>query len=328
MLPLPSFEWLSPTTLDEVLLALADRPSETMLLAGGTDVVPNLKYGVHAPARIIGLRKVAELRTFDQATDGSFVIGAGVTLDRIATDSRVRARLPALAEAARSVASPQIRQMGTLGGNLCLDTRCGYYNQTEFWRGALGGCIKTGGPLCHVVPQGKRCVAAFSADTPLALLAYEATLDLVSTRGARSVTVASFFAGDGLANTVRARDEVLVRVRIPAPPPGMHSAYRKVRFRRAIDFPLLSIAAAAVLDAAGSVADLRVIVGALGALPRPIRGLTPPPGPLSLEAIDTIAATAAAQCHPLPSLDAPAWRRDIVAPTVRRILSELTASIA
>lgn len=328
MLPLPAFDWLAPTTLDELVRAIGESPDDTLILAGGTDLLPNLKHGLFTPKRVIGLRRVKELTLIEESPDGGLVLGAGVSLDRIANDPRIVARYPALAQAAGLVASPQIRRMGTLGGNLCLDTRCTYYNQTAFWRGALGGCLKKEGDCCFVVPQGKRCVAAFSADTPGPLIAYDATVDLASVRGIRTLPVAKLFAGDGVKNHVRAADEVLTRVHLPAPTPGLRSVYEKLRARQSIDFPLLSIAAAVVLDAQGVVQDARIIVGALGALPRIVRGLeTARSKPLSAEVIDAMARAAHTQCHPLSSLGAESWRQEVVAPMVRRALAALQPSV-
>lgn len=327
MLPLPAFEYLAPRTLDELVRALGERPEETSILAGGTDLLPNMKHGLFSPRLLVSLRRVEEISRIEEAPDGGLVIGAGVSLDRVAGDRRVVARYPALAQAASLVAGPQIRRMGTLGGNLCLDTRCTYYNQSAFWRGALGGCLKLSGDVCHVVPQGKRCVAAFSADTPGPLIAYDASVDLLSARGARSLPVARLFAGDGVKNHVRAADEVLARVHLPAPPLGLRSAYQKLRARQAIDFPLLSIAAAFVLDEESQVQVARVVVGALGALPRELRGLEASLGEaLSAEVIDSIARAAHAQCHPLSSLGAEGWRQEVVAPLVRRTLRSLLPS--
>ncbi len=327
MLPLPAFEWVSPGSLDELVRALGESPGESLLLAGGTDLLPNMKHGLFAPRRVIGLRRVRELRGIAETPAGGLVIGGGAPLDRVATDPRVMARYPALARAAGLVASPQIRRMGTIGGNLCLETRCVYYNQTAFWRGALGGCLKKDGPTCFVVPQGRRCVAAMSADTPAPLIAYGASVELVSVRGTRTLPVAKLFAGDGVKNNVRAADEVLTKVELPPPAERLFSAYEKVRSRAAIDFPLLSIAAAAVLDAGGHVVELTVVVGALGALPRVVRGLEiTRAAPLSREAIDLVAEAAHTQCNPLSSLGAEDWRKDIVAPVVRRALAGLAPS--
>lgn len=328
MLALPAFEWLAPRTLDELVRALGEHPEETLILAGGTDLLPNLKHGLFSPRLLIGLRRVEELALIEESPGGGLVLGAGVSLDRVASDPRVVARYPALAQAARLVASPQVRSMGTLGGNLCIDTRCTYYNQTAFWRGALGGCLKKEGDVCHVVPQGRRCVAAFSADTPGPLIAYGASVDLVSVRGTRTLAVAKLFAGDGLKNHVRAADEVLARVHLPAPTPGLRSGYQKLRARQAIDFPLLSIAAALVVDEEGLVRDAQIVVGALGALPRVLRGLEEASSkPLSAELMSAIAQAAHAQCHPMSSLGAASWRQDVVAPMVRRMLGLLQPSV-
>ncbi len=137
-----------------------------LLVAGGTDVVPNMKRGLLEPERLVSLRRVPELAGVRIEADGTLVLGAATTLAEIARDSRVVQGWPVVAQAARAVASAQIRNVATLGGNLCLDTRCAYYDQSGFWRNALGHCIKTCGDVCHVVPQGQRCVAAFSADPP------------------------------------------------------------------------------------------------------------------------------------------------------------------
>ena len=176
-------------------------------------------------------------------------LGASVTLTGVSRHPLVRRFFPSLAEAAGKVAGPQIRNQGTLGGNLCLDTRCTYYNQTFFWRQALGFCLKKDGTVCHVTRTGKKCVAAHSADTVPALITLGASVDLVSADGTRTVGVNDFFVADGEWNTVRRRDELAARVRVPLPGPGVRTAYVKVRQRNSIDFPLLSIAAAAELVA-------------------------------------------------------------------------------
>ena len=327
MLPLPAFEWRTPSTVAELVGALAERPETTLIIGGGTDLVPNLKHGLFAPERLISLRRVDELATIEDLPDGGLAIGAAVTLDRISRDDRLGARFPALVQAARLVASPQIRRMATLGGNLLLDTRCRYYNQTAFWRGALGHCLKKDGDVCHVVPQGKRCVAALAADTPAPLIAYGATVELVSVRGTRSLPVAQLYAGDGIKNHIRAADEVLTRILLPARRAGLQSAYEKLRARQAIDFPLLSVAVVVEVDDRALVREARVVVGALGAKPRIVGGLDVVYGQaLSAETIATIAKAAHAQCHPLASLGAADWRQDVVAPVVQRALTALQPS--
>ncbi|MBZ0235113.1 MAG: FAD binding domain-containing protein, partial [Deltaproteobacteria bacterium] len=264
MLPLPPFEWLAPRSLVAALEALGEAPHETMLVAGGTDLVPNLKRGLHQPRRVLGLGRVDELARIDEDHDGGLRLGAGLTLERLASAPRVMERYPALAAAAAAAASPQLRRMGTLGGNLCLDTRCAYYDQSAFWRDALGHCLKTSGDTCHVVAGGRRCVAALAADTPAPLVAYGAEVELRSRRGARRIPLLELYGADGARHLTREPDEILTAVILPAPAPELRAAYVKLRARQAIDFPLLSVAAAVSED------DVRVVIAALG--PRPPTG--------------------------------------------------------
>ena len=230
MLILPEFEFLQPETVDAALEALEEFPQDSLLMAGGTDLVPNLKHGLHAPRRVVSLGRIESLRQSRQTSDG-LELGAGLTLTEIAADPVIQDQYTALAQAAGLVAGPQLRNRGTLGGNLCLDTRCVYYNQTRFWREALGYCLKKDGTVCHVVPGGSRCVAAFSADTPGPLLMYGAKVRLQSLRGAREVGLESFFRGDGIRNTVREPDEILTAVLLPVVSPNLVGAYQKLRVR-------------------------------------------------------------------------------------------------
>jgi len=233
-----------------------------------------------------------------------------------------------VAQAARAVASPQIRNAATLGGNVCLDTRCAYYDQSHFWRGALGHCLKTCGDVCHVVPQGHRCVAAFSADTPPALIACGARVRLASQAGQRSMALSDFYTSDGAHNTVRRPDEILVDVRLPPPPPGTQGVYVKVRARAAIDFPVLSMAVALTRDRDETVQSIAVVVGALAAKPRVVDGLDSIAvgRPLDGRVIEAVADRAHAVCHPLQNLDGDAgWRRAVLPVHLRRALGALAA---
>ena len=178
----------------------------------------------------------------------------------------------ALAEAAGSVAGPQLRNSGTLGGNVCLDTRCTYYKQSQFWRQALGFCLKKDGDVCHVTGVGKKCVAAHSADTPPVLMTLGARVELVGPHGARSVPIADFFLTDGIWNTGRQPDEILTSVRIPLSTPDLRTSYVKLRQRKAIDFPLLTVAVAAEVDSEDRIHQLRGVVTGLGARPRQLTG--------------------------------------------------------
>ena len=325
MLRLPAFEYHRPGTVEEALRLLDGFGDGAMLVAGGTDVVPNMKHRLFEPEHVISIRGLAELRGIEVEGD-HLVIGSGETLAAVAGSALVGRFAPSVARAAGQVAGPQLRNMGTLGGNLCLDTRCTYYNQTFFWRQALGFCLKKDGDTCHVTRVGRKCVAAHSADTPPALMTLGAVADFVSPAGPRSIPVADLFVADGIRNTVRRSDEILVRVRIPLPRDGTRMAFRKVRQRNAIDFPLLNMALALELDAGERVASLRLVVSALGARPRIVTGLDEVAAgrPLTDEVVDAVADRAFQQCRPLTNIIVdPAWRRAMVPVEVRRLLEEL-----
>ncbi|HET9234617.1 MAG TPA: FAD binding domain-containing protein, partial [Candidatus Eisenbacteria bacterium] len=270
MLVLPKFQILRPQTIPEALDALS--AGGAVPLAGGTDLIPNLKHGLLAPERLVSLRRVTELKDVYETAEGGLFLGAGITIAEVAAHASVRARYPALAEAASLIAGPQLRAMGTLGGNLCLDTRCLFYNQTQFWRNALGGCIKKEGTVCHVVPRGKRCIAAYSADTPGPLMVYGASLTIASQRGARRMPVTSFFRAFGEQNHMREEDELVLGVTLPKPKPGLQSSYVKLRMRQAIDFPALSVAVALLIGDKERVADVSLVVGGVASQPKTILG--------------------------------------------------------
>jgi 4-hydroxybenzoyl-CoA reductase subunit beta len=336
MLRLHEYTYHRPSTLSEALSLLAGDES-VLPIAGGTDLMPNMKHRLFTPRHLVALKGIGELHGIgladadgnavgeDSPSAAQLVIGAAETLTAIARNPLVRRIAPALAEAAGHVAGPQIRNAGTLGGNLCLDTRCTYYNQTFFWRQALGFCLKKDGDVCHVTRVGKKCVAAHSADTPPVLIALGAVVDLASAAGARTVTVDEFFVANGEWNTIRRPDELVVRVRIPVPGAGVRMAYRKVRQRNAVDFPLLSIAAVADVAPDGTARALSVVVSALGARPKVVTGLDRlVVGKRLADVADAVAAQAYKQCHPLENIIVdPDWRRAMVPVYVRRAIDEL-----
>jgi 4-hydroxybenzoyl-CoA reductase subunit beta len=298
-----------------------------------------MKHRLFTPRHLVALKGVRELHGIWTAdaegrpvATGSpdatqLVIGACTTLTEVARSPLVQRTMSSLAQAAGQVAGPQIRNQGTIGGNLCLDTRCTYYNQSLFWRQALGFCLKKDGEVCHVTRTGKKCVAAHSADTVPALITLRAEVDLVSSDGTRTVGVDPFFVADGMWNTVRRRDELLARVRVPLPASTVRTAYTKVRQRNSIDFPLLSIAAAADVDADETVRAMSVVVSALGSRPRVVTGLDKlVPGQRLAEAAEAVAQQAFKQCHPLENIIVdPDWRRAMVPVYVRRTLLGMTA---
>lgn len=272
MLRLPRFDAVAPRTIEEAVAALAQPGAR--LVAGGTDLLPNLKHRLDTPALLVSLSRVAGLDHVTRDGDaGVMRLGAALTLTDIAEHPLVTHEFPSLARAAGLVASPSIRNMGTIGGNIHLDTRCRYVNQTDFWRSAIGGCLKSEGDVCHVVPGGRNCVAAMSSDCVPVLITLDARIVLVSPRGERQVELADYYNTDGVAHINKQPDELMTEVRIPLPRGPRRTTYVKWTVRRSIDFPLISVALRFDLDAdstAAAITGARVCLGVLNAKPRAI----------------------------------------------------------
>jgi len=264
-------ERLAPFTLHKAGTAaqaaalLASTPG-ARIIAGGTDLLANLRRGIGAPPALIDVSAIADFGAVARDAQG-WRICAGATLAALAADAAIARELPALAQAAASVAGPGHRSVATLGGNLCLDTRCVFYNQSEWWRQANDYCLKHGGATCHVAPQGKRCHAAFSGDAAPALIALDATVEIAGSKGTRTLPLADLYADDGAASLRLAADELLVAVRIAPQPAGARSGYRKARIRGAMDFPLAGVAARTTFDR-GRLSSLRL--GLTGTNSRPL----------------------------------------------------------
>ena len=266
MMRLPRFEYRSPASLAEAAAMLGESPSDTMLVAGGTDLLPNMKRRQQVPRVLVGLRGVRELGAVD--VDGVVRIGAGVTLTAIVRHQALRARLPGLWQAVAQIATPHLRNMGTIGGNLCLDTRCTYYDQSYEWRKAIDFCMKKDGGTCWVATSSPTCLAVSSTDTAPMLQALGARVRLVSAGGERWVEVGDLYQNDGIRHLTRRGDEVLSSIEVPAEP-GWRSTYWKLRRRGAFDFPVLSVAAAARLGVDGTVQNVRIVLGAVASRPMP-----------------------------------------------------------
>ena len=263
MMRLPDFDYVAPQTLEDAAALLADRPADTMLLAGGTDLLPNMKRRQQTPAVVVSLRRI---RGFASIQNGDGMrIGAGATLSSLVHDETIRRQYPGLWQAAAQIATPHLRNMGTLGGNLCLDTRCTYYDQNYEWRKAIDFCMKKDGATCWVATSSPRCLAVSSTDTAPILQALGATVTLVSVRGRRAVTVEDLYANDGMRYLTKAPDEVLAEVHLPAAA-GWRSAYWKLRRRGSFDFPVASAAVAARFDG-DRVAEARIVLGAVASRP-------------------------------------------------------------
>src|SRR5437879_1030375 len=229
MLRLPQFRYRAPRSLDEAATMLAEHGPQAMLVAGGTDLFPNMKRRQQGPTVVIGLRSVAGLRGI-RLVDGHLQIGAMASLHEVANDPLVLQRLPALATAAGLVSTPPLRRMGTLGGNLCLDTRCTYYDQNYHWRKSIDFCMKKDGAICWVAPNSRRCWAVSSSDTAPVAVALRARLRLVSAAGERTLEAGEFFRDDGIEYLWRQPDEILAGIDVPLHP-GWRMTYAKLRRR-------------------------------------------------------------------------------------------------
>ena len=266
MIRLPSFTYLAPRTLAEAATAMAEHGRDAMLVAGGTDLYPNMKRRQFEPKVVVGLRGIRELRGV-RVESGGWTIGAGTTLSEVSTHPAIARDFPALATAAGLVSSPQLRNMGTIGGNVCVDTRCNYYNQSYEWRKAIGFCMKKDGDICLVAPGSSRCWAVSSSDTAPVLWALGARLRVVGAGGERIVPIAALYRDDGIEYLAKRPDEIVADVLLP-PADGWRSAYLKLRRRGSFDFPVLGVAVAARMDG-DVVREARIVLGAVASLPRP-----------------------------------------------------------
>jgi 4-hydroxybenzoyl-CoA reductase subunit beta len=325
MLRLPPFRYLAPRALDEAAQMLAREGEQAMLVAGGTDLYPNMKRRQFTPPVLIGLRAIPALRSISGSPGQGMHIGAGVTLSTLAAHALILQHYPALATAAGSISTPQLRNAGTIGGNLLLDTRCNYYNQTEFWRHSIGYCMKKDGDVCLVAPGSPRCWAISSADTAPVLVSLGAQVRLVSLRGERVLPVRELFRDDGMDPYTKAPDEILTEVILP-PADGWRSVYLKLRRRGSFDFPLLGVAVALRFAADGTVADARITLGAVASHPVEASAAAAQlvGQSLSPELIDAVAVAASRRSKPLDNADLTInYRKQVTPVFVRRALSQL-----
>jgi 4-hydroxybenzoyl-CoA reductase subunit beta len=326
MMRLPRFALMAPKSAHEAAAILADHaPGEAMILAGGTDLVPNMKRRQQTPKVLVSLAGIDELHR--SSNGAGLVLGAGLTLSAIAGDPRVRTAYRGLFQAASQVATPHLRNMGTVGGNLCLDTRCNYYDQSLEWRRSIGFCMKKDGDTCWVATSSDRCLAVSSTDTAPMLMALGASVTLVSRRdGPREIPLSDLFANDGMQYLTRRPDELLTHVILP-PASGWTSVYWKLRRRGSFDFPVLSVAVAAKLGRGRVVEEARVVLGAVASRPveaaeasAALRGRT-----LDDDAVVAAAADAAfAYAKPMDNTDFVLhWRKRVVREFVTYALREV-----
>ena len=311
---LPTFQLLRPRTLDEAVGFMAKHDGEMKIVAGGTDLLPSMKQKLFTPPYVLDVRGVTELSGIRKAPGRGLEIGALTTLSTIEHSPLIRRDYPVLYAAAKTVASPVLRNMGTVGGNICLDTRCLWYNQSLLWRKSCGFCLKNGGDLCHVAPGGNFCWATFSGDTAPALLCLGAELEIAGPDGVRHTPLSDFYVNDGIVRLHLASNEMVTRVLLPESAAGWRGSYQKLRVRGSIDYPLAGVAVALKMKS-GRVEDARVAITAVNPAPFLVRdadthlvGAIP-----SEELAGRIGDLAASTAKPLTtSALTPEYRREMV----------------
>jgi len=321
---LPEFKLLRPTTLSEAARVLDEHSGEVKIVAGGTDLLPSMKQKLFTPPFLLDLRSVRELTGIRAEADGSVSIGALTTLSAIEHSALVRGDYPLLLAATRTVASPVLRNMGTIGGNICLDTRCLWYNQSLTWRKSCGFCLKKDGDLCHVAPGGKFCWAAFSGDTPPALLCLGAEVEIASASGTRRIPLSEFYVNDGIVRLHLSPSELLTRVLLPASAKGWRGSYQKLRVRGSIDYPLAGVAVALKMNR-GRVEDARMAITAVNPAPHLVKDIDARliGAEVGTELAEAIGEVAARTAKPLTtSALTPEYRREMVKIFAKRALLE------
>jgi 4-hydroxybenzoyl-CoA reductase subunit beta len=314
MMRLPWFEHRAPKSLQEAARILAGEGPHAMLIAGGTDVLPNMKRRQIAPKILVSLKNIRQLKRNGSA------LGAGTTLTEIVS----KKELPlGLRQAAHQVATVHLRNMGTIGGNLCLDTRCNYYNQNYEWRKAIDFCLKKDGDICWVATASKRCVAASSTDCAPALMALGARVKLVSASGEREVALEDLYNNDGIDYLKRRPDEILTEIRIP---PGFMSTYWKLRRRGAFDFPVLGVGAALKMTGEKNVEEARIALGAVASRPFLVdkAGEFLKGKKLTDDVIEETSRLVASRAKPMDNADLDLyWRKDVTVQFASYALREL-----
>jgi len=325
MLRLPKFKYLHPKNIAEAVRMRADHGPEAMFVAGGTDLYPNMKRRQQTPAVVIGLGHLDKLRSVRGTVKDGLVLGASLTLTEVCENRKIRKAYPAVARAAELVSTPLLRNMGTIGGNLLLDTRCNYYDQSYEWRKAIHFCMKKDGDICWVAPSSPRCWAVQSSDSVPVMVAIGAKVKLVSPEGERVISAAELYNDDGINHLNKKPNELLTEIQLPATN-GWRATYWKLRRRDSFDFPVLGVATWLRVAPDGTVEDARIFLGGVGSHPidarktvEAIRGRK-----LDEQLIDEAAGLAYPVAKPLDNTDfAMAWRKDMARYYVAGTLREL-----
>jgi 4-hydroxybenzoyl-CoA reductase subunit beta len=264
---LPKFELVQAQSLQEACSILGAHNGKAVVLAGGTALLVSLRYRLRKPAVVIGLKGLTALDYVSRNGSGGLMIGSMSTLQTLEKSPFVLSNYPPLVQAIQFVASPSIRHKATIGGNLCLDNRCMYYNQSEFWRSGQKTCIRLGGTVCHAVGKGQRCQAVYQGDLAPVLIAMGAEVKLASAKGERIIPLGEFYTGRGEKSNVLNPDELLVEIRIPSPSEGTAWAYEKLRVREGMDFPMAGAAVMVKRNRSGAIEQAKLVLGAVGSSP-------------------------------------------------------------
>ncbi len=315
---LPPFELHEPSTIEEAVEARRRHP-ESDWVAGGTDLLPNYKWMLNTKPHVISLHRVEELRRVSPTR-----LGALATLRQISEDAALWSTVPVVPHTAALIASPLIRQSGTLGGNLLLENRCSFFNQSHVWRESIDFCLKADGKACHVVPQESKCYATFSADLPAPLIALGAEFELASPKGTRRVPAANFYHNDGIDRHGRRPDELLTFVHLPTSASGLSASYHKLRLRDSWDFPELGIAVALRLRD-GRLEEFHLVANALEMAPKVLDHLGEQNigKALTDRAIDDIATGVEQNVRPVKNTSlSPSYRKKMSRVFARRAILE------
>jgi 4-hydroxybenzoyl-CoA reductase subunit beta len=325
MMRLPKFDYRTPREIAEAVKIMAASGPEGQFVAGGTDLYPNMKRRQQTPRTVISVMRVPELNQITGDGESGIRIGASVTLTDIVEHPLINRDYPVIAHAARTVSTPILRNMGTIGGNLLLDTRCNYYDQNFEWRKGINFCLKKDGDVCWVAPGSSKCWAVQSSDLVPVMVAIGAKFRLASTLGERMIDAAGFYNDDGIDYLKKRPDELLVDIHLP-PLNGWRASYQKLRRRGAFDFPVLGVAAWVQVDQAGSVKDAKLILGGIAPSPMEVKeaGEALIGHPLDSDHIQAAAEAAYIKARPLDNTDfVMNWRKQMARQYTLRALQQL-----
>jgi 4-hydroxybenzoyl-CoA reductase subunit beta len=325
MMRLPKFAYLAPRTVADTVKMMGDAGVAGQYVAGGTDLYPNMKRRQQTPKTVISVARVAELNEIRGDGKSGVRVGAGVSLTDLIEHPVIKRDYPMVAAAARTISTPVLRNMGTVGGNLLLDTRCNYYDQNFEWRKGINFCLKKDGDVCWVAPGSQKCWAVQSADLVPLMVALGARVRLVSTLGERVIDAAALYQDDGINYLHKRHDELLADIQLP-PTNGWRATYKKLRRRGAFDFPVLGVAVRLDVEKDGTVKAAKVILGGIAPAPVEVADAAAAlvGGALDEERMRRAAEACYVKARPLDNTDfVMNWRKQMTKPYVLRALEEL-----